>query len=179
MFQSLRVNNQVYILHKGATPTVEIGSVTNVSAPMPKFPVPSQFGQPQEMVVDVTISVNGQNINYQKLPANAEIADFGQNGNMVIACSRDAMNAEVTAMKQKSIDILNSVEFHQSVITGCDKMLTVLNPEFAEKQRQEMEINSLKEQVGSMSKSMNELIELNRQLMEKLGSDKTVKQTKN
>ena len=58
-------------------------------------------------------------------------------------------------------------------------MLTVLNPEFAEKQRQEMEINSLKEQVGSMSKSMNELIELNRQLMEKLGSDKTVKQTKN
>ena len=37
-------------------------------------------------------------------------------------------------MKQKSIDIINSMDFHNSVIAGCDKMLTLLNPEFAEKQ---------------------------------------------
>lgn len=170
----------MYILHKGANPFVEVGSVTSVSAPVPKFPVPPQFGQPQEMVVDVTVAVNGQNVNYQKLPANAEIADFGQNCNMVIACSRDAMNAEVTAMKQKSVDLLGSVGFHESVIAACDKMLTMLNPEFAEKQRQEAEINNLKEQVGSMSKSVNELIEMNRQLMERLNGDRTTsKQAKN
>ena len=170
----------MYILHKGANPFVEVGSVTSVTAPVPKFPVPPQFGQPQEMVVDVTVTVNGQNVNYQKLPANAEIADFGQNGNMVIACSRDAMNAEVTAMKQKSVDLLGSVGFHESVIAGCDKMLTMLNPEFAEKQRQEAEINNLKEQVGSMSKSVNELIEMNRQLMERLNGERTTsKQAKN
>ena len=62
-----------------------------------------------------------------------DIADFGQNGNIVVSCSRDAMNNEVASMKQKSIDIINSMDFHNSVIAGCDKMLTLLNPEFAEK----------------------------------------------
>ena len=92
-----------------------------------------------EMVVDVTVNINGQNTNFQNLPAGMEIADFGQNGNIVISCSRDAMNNEVAMMKQKSIELLNSVEYHQNVIASCDKMLNLLNPEFAAKQQQDKE----------------------------------------
>lgn len=88
------------------------------------------------------------------------------------------MNSEVTSMKQKSIDILNSIDFHQSVITGCDKMLTVLNPEFAEKQRQEQEIASLKGQMSEMSKNMADLMEMNKRLMEQLGTKETSKNSK-
>jgi hypothetical protein len=111
MFQSLRANNQLYILHKDANPYIEIGSVVSVSAPKPKYPMPTPIGQiPQtEMVVDIVININGQNTTFQNLPAGGDIADFGQNGNIVLSCSRDAMNSEVTSMKQKSIDILNSI----------------------------------------------------------------------
>lgn len=95
MFQNLRANNQLFILHKEAKHYVEIGSVVSVSAPKPKYPMTQPFPSPQiEMVVDVVASINGQNTTFQNLPAGGDIADFGQNGNIVVSCSRDAMNNE-------------------------------------------------------------------------------------
>ena len=139
MFQNLRINSTLYILHKDAVPYIEYGSVVNVSAPKPKYPSTPPLGQfPQmEMVVDVVVSINGQNTNLQGLPAGLDIADFGHNGNIVVSSSRDAINNEISMMKQKSNDILGSIDFHRNVITACDKMLTDLNPEVAEKQKQE------------------------------------------
>ena len=143
MFQNLRANSQIYILHKEAKPYIEVASVSGVSMPKPKYPLATPpLGQmPQiEMVVDLSASINGQNTTFQGLPAGAEIA----------------------AMKQRSQEIVNSVSYHQGIIAGCDDMLNSLNPEFAEKVRQEQEIAALKEQMSS-------LMEMNRQLMQRLG----------
>lgn len=160
MFQSLRASNQFYILHKDAVPYVEIGSVVSVSAPMPKFPLPTNFGQPQEMVVDVVVRVNDNNVTFQKLPANQEIADFGMNGAIVVATSKEAMNSELSSLRQKSVDIINSVNFHKSVIDGCDKTLRDLNPEYAEKQQQQEEINTLKQNMEEMRRGMADLMKM-------------------
>ena len=35
------------------------------------------------------------------------------------------------------MDIINSVDHNRQVVAACDEMLKQLNPEFAEKQRQE------------------------------------------
>lgn len=169
MFQNLRANSQIFILHKEAKPYIEVASVTGVSMPKPKYPITAPpLGQiPQmEMVVDLSASINGQNTTFQGLPAGAEIADFGQNGNIVISCSRDAMNSEIASMKQRSQEIINSVAYHQGVIAGCDEMLNSLNPEYAEKARHEQEISELKKQMSS-------LMEMNRQLMQRLGGSET------
>lgn len=160
MFQNLRSGNQVYILHKDGPPSMEIGSIVSVSMPMPKYQVPPVFGQAQEMVVDLVVKVNNVDTTYQKLPATADIADFGMSG-VVISTSRDAMNAEVMSLKNKSIDAINSVDFHKGVIEGCDVILAGLNPEFAERQQQQAEINDLKAQ-------MAELIKINKDLMSRL-----------
>lgn len=180
MFQNLRANNQLFILHKEENPLVDIGSVVSVSAAKPKYPMPTPIGQlPQmEMVVDVVVCVNGQNTTFQNLPAGADIADFGQNGNIVISCSREAMNSEVSAIRQKSLDELNRRNYHENVIAGCDKILTILNPEFAEKQRQEQEITTLKGQMSEMSRSMADLMAMNKKLMEQLGASETSKNKK-
>ena len=160
MFQNLRVNSQVYILHKDNNPYIECGSVMSVSAPKPKYPSNMPIGSfPQvETVVDLVININGQNTNFNGLPAGLDVADFGQNGNIVITCSRDAMNNEVTMMKQKSMDIVNSIDYHRGVIASCDKMLNFLNPEYAEKQRQEKEMSDMREQMAQMSKTLNALM---------------------
>lgn len=160
MFQNLRSGNQVFILHKDGHPSMEIGSIVSVSMPMPKYQVPPVFGQAQEMVVDLVVKVNNVDTTYQKLPATADIADFGVSG-VVISTSRDAMNAEVMSLKNKSIDAINSVDFHKGVIEGCDVVLAGLNPEFAERQQQQAEINDLKAQ-------MAELIKINKDLMSRL-----------
>ena len=114
MFQSLRPNNQIFILHKD-TSLLEVGSVVSVSMPTPKYPVPQVFGQPQEMVVDIVAKVNNKEVTYQKLPASLDIADFGNNG-IVVADNKLAMNYEIMSLKQKSVDALNSVEYHQQVM---------------------------------------------------------------
>ena len=175
MFQNLRANNQLFILHKDENPLVDIGSVVSVSAAKPKYPMPTPIGQiPQmEMVVDVVVCVNGQNTTFQNLPAGADIADFGQNGNIVISCSREAMNSEVSAIRQKSLDELNRRNYHENVIAGCDKILTILNPEFAEKQRQEQAIDTLKGQMSELSRSRADLMAMNKKLMEQLSGSET------
>ena len=152
-FQNLRNNHQIYILHKDAVPTLEIGKVTNVTAPIPKYGNPSMYN---DLVLDITADVNGKSTNFQKLPANNDIADFGNN--VVVAVSKDAMNSEVSSMKQRSLDILNSIEQHQSIIQGCDKILQLLNPEIAEKQRQEQENKQLREEINSLKEMFSEFI---------------------
>jgi predicted RNase H-like nuclease (RuvC/YqgF family) len=138
--------------------------------PTPKYPVPQVFGQPQEMVVDIVAKVNNQDVTYQKLPANLDIADFGNNG-IVIADNKLAMNSEIMSLKQKSVDVLNNVSYHQQMIANCDKMLSDLNPEFAEKQQQQAEINELKTQVHDLTKGMSELMRVNKDLIAQLKRD--------
>jgi len=169
MFQSLRPNNQIFVLHKDKS-LLEVGSVVSVSIPTPKYPVPQVFGQPQEMVVDIVAKINNQDVTYQKLPANLDIADFGNNG-IVISDNKLAMNSEIMSLKQKSVDAINSVNYHQQMIANCDKMLSDLNPEFAEKQQQQAEINELKTQVHDLTKGMSELMKVNKDLIAQLKRD--------
>ena len=175
MFQNLRLNSAFSLLHKDAVPYIAQGSLVSVSSPKPKYPSSPAIGQfPQmEMVVDLVVSVNGNNMNLQGLPAGLEIADFGHNGNIVVSSSKEAINNEISLMRHRSAEIIGSVDFHRNVISACEKMLSELNPEVAEKQRQEQEISTLKGQMQRMSENMNSLMEMNRKLMEQLGVTET------
>lgn len=173
MFQSLRQNSPIYIFHKIDTPYLEIGSVYSTSLPKPKYAVPATFTNTQEMCVDVVVKIGNNSVNYNNLPANLDIADSTSNGdNIVIASSKDAMNAEILSLKQKSIDELNRREYNENIVKNCDKILSELNPEFAEKQAQKAEIDSLKQQMQEMSKNMQSLIDMNKQLMKQIPTNK-------
>lgn len=158
MFSNLRINSQVYILHKDSNPYIEIGQVVSVSQPRPRYQTGS-FITPQEQVVDMVVGVNGNNITLQSLPANLDVADQGTiNGSLFISTSRDAMNTEINSMRQKSLDIINSVENHKKIVQDCEVLLQRLNPEFAEQKQQKQEIDMLKAQVSEMMSGMKELM---------------------
>lgn len=158
MFSNLRPNSQLYILHKDSTPYVEVGQVVSVSQPQPRYQV-NNFMAPQELVVDVVVSINGNNITLQKLPANLDVADQGTtNGALFISTSRDAMNSEVNTLRQKSLDIINSVDYHKKIVQDCELLLQRLNPEFAEQKQQKQEIDMLKSQMSEMMSGMKELM---------------------
>ena len=155
-FSNLRSGNQLYILHKDSVPTIEIGKVISISQVSPKY---GNMYSP-EMVVDISASVNGQPTNFQKLPALGDIADFGNN--IVLSCNKDAMSSEVTSMKQRSVDLINSVELHQNIIKGCDEILTQLNPEIKEKQRQEEENKALRDELNQLKDMFKEFLKANK-----------------
>ena len=159
MFQSVRPNSPIYVLHKGDNPRLETGYVANQPIPKPKYQIPHNFGQPQEMVVDLVIKLNDTSINLNSIPANLDIADSYSNGeNIVISDSREAMNSEIISLKQKSVDLLNSTDYHKSLIQTYDKLLSDFNPEMAEKQAQQQEIAGLRNQIDELSKSMALLV---------------------
>lgn len=156
MFQNLRTGNTIYVLNKENGLSLEKGTIVNVSLPVPKYPLATTFGN-QEMLVDVIVKINNQEITYQKLPANSDIADFGNTG-IVLSASKEAINSEIISLKTKSEDIINSVDYHKSIINDCDKLLSELNPDFAERQKQQDEIKMLKEQISSVAESVSTLI---------------------
>ena len=155
-FSNLRSGNRLYILHKDSIPTIEIGKVISISQVSPKY---GNMYSP-EMVVDISANVNGQPTNFQKLPALGDIADFGNN--IVLSCNKDAMSSEVLSMKQRSVDLINSVELHQNIIKGCDEILTQLNPEIKEKQRQEEENKALRDELNQLKDMFKEFLKANK-----------------
>lgn len=177
MFSSARVNQTIYILYKESVPRIEIGNITQVTQPVYKFPTAPQFGQMQEQVVDIYANVGGAQRQFQQLPANKESADFGT-GNVFVTVNRDAMNAEISNLKNESVSIINRVEEERQKIVKYDEMLMQLNPEFAEKQRQEQEINSLKSQMATMASDNAEMKSMIARLLAKLDDDGN-KSTKN
>lgn len=169
MFQSLRPNSQIFILHKGDSFSVESGFVSNVSSPRPKFSQTPIMGKPQDMVVDISVKINNQPVNLTGINAAADIDETYSNGeNIVITTSREALNAELSNLKQRSYDIINSVEQHKRLVREYDKILTDLNPEFAEREQQKNEIRTMKEQMDMMSKNMTVLMQSQKELIEKL-----------
>lgn len=169
MFQSVRANSPIYILHTGDELKSELGYVLTVSLPKPKYAVPATFGTPQEMVVDLVVRVGEHTYNFNSVPANLDSAETSSSGeSLLITLSKEAVNAELLRIKQKSIDNVNSYDYNKQRIVNCDKLLSDLNPEFAEKQTQKAEIENLKTQMLENTKALNELIAANRLLVEKL-----------
>lgn len=174
MFQSLRQNQNFYILTKGPNPRLDIGIVNSITAPQMKFQaMPQGLGSQPEYVVDVSVTVNGAPQSYQRLPANKEIADFGDGyGNIVVSTSRDAMNNEIVTLKNQSEDHIKRVEEEKQKIIIYDSILQKLNPEYAEKQKQEAEIAVLKNQFAALSQSNSNLEQLMNQVLAELKGDK-------
>lgn len=160
MFQSVRPNSPIYVLHKGDNPRLETGYVVNQPIPKPKYQIPHTFGQPQEMIVDLVVKLNDISLNLNAIPANLDIADSYSNGeSIVISDSKEAMNSEIISLKQKSIDVINSMKYHQALVSQYDKLLSDFNPEMAEKQAQQQELADLRNQMNEMSKNMALLLE--------------------
>lgn len=95
MFQNLRVNSTLYLLHRGANPSLECGQVVNVSPIKTIYKTVPNMPYPQPVqVIDFVVNINGQNVNLQEIPANANIADDIKTG-MLITGSRDEMNKRI------------------------------------------------------------------------------------
>lgn len=167
LFSQLRLNSPIYILHKDATPYVECGQVTNVTAPMPQIGTLPQLGQPLSYTVDVTVRIGDQTSLYQKLPANGEVADFASSGNVLLSCTREGINGEIHALHKQSEDVVSSVQFHKDRMQALDAIYAQLNPEVAEKEAQQREIDHMKIQMNDMAQNVSELVRQNSELMQK------------
>lgn len=159
MFSGLRQNNLFYILEKGEDLNLKIGQVISVSNPQPKynqFNTTNAFSQP-EMVVDVKVKVGEESLDFKQLNANMNIAN---SGNVVVSDSKEAMSAEVESLLRNSKQIIESVPYHERVVSSCDVMLRELNPAFAKEKEQEEKIGALEQRMGHIDGKLEKVLEL-------------------
>lgn len=157
MFSALRESSPFFILHRGAgeIPVLQTGQVQSVSQPKPKFGAfPGQFGA--ETTVDIKVSVGNETMNFEQLPSQLSIANFG-NGGVVVSESRDAILSEVEFIHRNSIDILNSRDYHEKVVEACGEIELALSPQLRKEREQEDKITSLESKISGVENSIDEV----------------------
>lgn len=156
MFSGLRQNGLFYILEKGEDLKLKVGQVISVTNPQPKY---GQFGynaQP-EMTVDVKVKVDEEIIEFKQLNANASIAN---SGNVIVSDSKEAMSAEVEGLLHTSKGILESVSYHEKVLSSCDGILRDLNPSFKKEKEQEEKMTMLEGEVVGIKDTLRDMMSM-------------------
>lgn len=155
MFSNLRQGSQLYVLHKCAsTPYIEMGSVDSTSNMMGYYPIMPN------MPVNISVRIGEKTTPYQNLPANAEVADVTNNTTgetVTVVCSKEALNAEMHNDRQKSIDAINSVDYHKQRVAAYDALINQMNPEVAEKQQRDQEMADMRSQMQQMAQTIAQL----------------------
>lgn len=155
MFQGLRPNSIFYILDKSGTPKLKIGQVVSVSNPQAAaFSAYQGYGAAMETTVDVKVKLQDEEIELKKLPSNALIANIG---NLIVSDNKDSMLSEVESMMRQSNEILNSKSYHEEVLSNCEKIVSVLNPQIAKEKAQEKKIENLESEVGDIKGTLSNI----------------------
>lgn len=162
---SLGVGNPFYILRRGEKPILEVGVVKSKSQPHAKFPTQTpniMAGVQMQQVIDIVATVNGKDETFSDIPINIEIA---ARGNDTFSGSREAMLQAVDAMLQTSKKAIEQVPYHKCVIAESEKMLEVLNPQYAENKQNARVIQSLQEKQKAQDTQLAELKAQNSEIL--------------
>lgn len=169
-FQSLGNGSPFYVLRKGEKPLLEVGVVKAKSQPRAKWPTATpgvMSGMSVQQVIDVTATINGKDETFQEIPMNVEIA---ARGNDTFSGSREAMLQAVDTMLQTSRKAIDQIPYHKNVITESEKMLEVLNPQYADNKRQARTIQSLEEKQKATDLKLATLEQQNAEMLSILRS---------
>ena len=157
MLSALRQGTPIYVLYKNEL-RVAVGEVVSVSTPVPQFGTTYTAGilaQPK-MTVDIKVRFGSDTVDFQKLPSDQTIADFGPNG-IVISESRDAILNEIDGFKKLSERALADRPRHEQIVEACSRMQAELNPAIKREAEQADEIARLKKGMAELTDSMEDI----------------------
>lgn len=151
MFSALSKNSTFYILDKTSKPVVKIGKVVEAK-------INPQFYGLSNQEIDITVDVNGQTYEFKKIPVNLSI--LSPSSGIIISDNADDMIKEYSSMVSASKQILDSIDYHNSVIASEDEIMSILNPKYAKEKEQENKLNALEGRVGNMEQGIDDIKKL-------------------
>lgn len=150
MFSAMRQGSVLYILDKSKEPIIKIGYIENISIPRPMYktfnPAVS-FGTNMQTVVDISVKVGDEKIQFEGVPASLSIHS---NNDTVISETREAMISEVDSMLQNSKNLLDNIDKHKAIVASCERILKELNPVYARESERDEAIDTLTGKVNDM-----------------------------
>lgn len=155
MFGGLRQGNLLYILEKNAQgATLRVAQVESVSNPQPRYGQMNQFSTQADMVVDIKARHNEDVLEFKQLNTSLSIAN---SGNLVLSDSKEIMSSEVETLMRTSRQTIDSVPYHEKMLTDCEAMLKELNPQFAREKEHEEKIDALEGKMGRIEGTLNKI----------------------
>ena len=173
-FCSLGNGNPFYVLRKGEKPILEVGVVKSKTQPRAKWPTQNpnvMAGLQVQQVIDVVATINGKDETFSEIPINVEIA---QRGNDTFTGSREAMLQAVDSMLQTSKKAIEQIPYHKVVISETEKMLEVLNPQYAENKKQARTISDLERRQADTDKKLDTILTILQKLDSPPSSTKSI-----
>ena len=152
MFSALRQGSTIYILEKGENPTLKIGQVTSITQPN----YTNNFLM-NGATIDINVKVGNDSMNFRNVPSSNSITTYN---NVIIAETKELMSNEVDNMLSNSQSIVDSVPYHNNVISACEGILRDLNPRFAKEKERDEDINNLKTKIGGIETKMDKILTL-------------------
>ena len=144
-FNSLNVGSPIFVLTKTSTvPVMQIGVLKS------KVPL-------QNFNLDITATFDGVDKTFRNVPFGSEIAT---EGNDIFSGDAIKMQMAIESEMQASQQILNSVEYHRSMIEKGSGFIEKINPKYAKEKQQEREIAELKRKQKESDKKLDKMLEM-------------------
>ena len=171
MFSTLNKGNVLYGLDRRDKVKWFTASIERVTPTMSKAN-PNMFGQIPELRLDIVCNINGEQKEFQQVPSNNAIADFGEKS-FVIADNKDSLYNYIKTLRDASKNIVTSASYHESLIPQYDEILNDLVPGSADGAK----VKALEDKVDSLTAQLTEAIALlkagnNKSKKEDYGSSK-------
>ncbi len=126
--------------------------------------------------LDISVRIGKRIVPYRGINGSMESAKATEQTTgeeIIIACSKEAVNTEIEKLKQEAINHLNMIDFYRQRMESCDSLHLQINPDEVQKAQQQAELESMRTQMETMRKQMAEQAEINKRLLEKLDGGET------
>lgn len=150
MFQGMTEGALIYVLNKSENKGLKIGQVVRVSNPHPKD---NTF--PQQIVVDVIASFDGEEETIKALPSMEMISEDKRG--VVFCDNQETMKHYVMNWVNASKKAIDSIPYHEEVLKVSDSIMRKLDPQIeAERLREEKFVN-LERKVEGMEGTLTDI----------------------
>ena len=152
MFSALRQGSVIYILEKGEKLSLKVGQVVSVTQPTYN----NNFMM-NGSTIDINVKVGTDTMDFKNVPSSQSTTSYN---NAIITETKELMSNEVDNMLQNSKSIIDSVPYHNSVVSSCEEILKELNPRFAREKERDEDISNLKHKIGGIESKMDQILTL-------------------
>lgn len=176
MFNNLREGGLFYVLNKGGkdkAPNLRIGTITKKSDPVTAAGLPPQpFGLPVETFTTIEVAAGEEKYKFEKLSSNEQFR-FYPAENTYITDSRDLVEQEVETQYRASVQALETMPYHQSVVDNYDSIKCMLNPQLAKEREQEQKIGALEGKISGIEGTLGSIQDMLAKALSGAGSRKS------
>lgn len=149
LFKDLKTNYPIFILNKQEVSLVQ-GRVVSVSFPRMDI---NQSINKTEMVVDVSIEVDGKTATYV-IPESLSVTYAN---NLIISTDKQGLLNEVEAMKNNAEQVIASVDRQKEILEKSNALLSELSPIYKDKREADKRFSQIEDSVKEVRESISDI----------------------